>query len=55
MAVTHIATETWINALDLTIDTDWRPWFVDGQVAGWVYMMSNISIFSHSVLMFSYG
>ncbi|KAK9988686.1 hypothetical protein SO802_028925 [Lithocarpus litseifolius] len=41
MAVTHIATETWINALDLTIDTDWRPWFVDGQVAGYTRRYTN--------------
>ena len=34
MSVTHIAIEQWINSLDLTIDTKWRPWFVDGQVAG---------------------
>uniref|UniRef100_A0A7N2RDR1 Serine carboxypeptidase n=1 Tax=Quercus lobata TaxID=97700 RepID=A0A7N2RDR1_QUELO len=34
MSVTHIAVEQWINSLDLTIDTEWRPWFVDGQVAG---------------------
>ncbi|KAK4563426.1 hypothetical protein RGQ29_005804 [Quercus rubra] len=41
MSVTHIAVEERINSLDLTIDTEWRPWFVDGQVAGYTRKYTN--------------
>ncbi|MCL7043351.1 hypothetical protein MKW94_022707, partial [Papaver nudicaule] len=35
MIVPHISTEAWIRTLtNLSITEDWRPWFVDGQVAG---------------------
>ncbi|KAF3948125.1 hypothetical protein CMV_025836 [Castanea mollissima] len=34
MVIPYIATHAWIESLNLTIAHDWRPWFVDGQVAG---------------------
>ncbi|KAG2704044.1 hypothetical protein I3843_06G156600 [Carya illinoinensis] len=41
MVIPHIGIEQWINSLDLTIDTDWRPWFVGGQVAGYTRKYTN--------------
>ncbi|KAL7199544.1 hypothetical protein ACSBR2_021770 [Camellia fascicularis] len=35
MVIPHVAIEQWVESLDLTVDTDWRPWFVGGQVAGY--------------------
>nr|POE52783.1 serine carboxypeptidase-like 1 [Quercus suber] len=34
MVIPYIATHAWIDSLNLTIAHDWRPWFVDGQIAG---------------------
>jgi hypothetical protein len=39
MIIPHNGIEQWINALDLTLDTDWRPWFVTGQIAGLAFLI----------------
>ncbi|XP_062177075.1 serine carboxypeptidase-like 7 [Alnus glutinosa] len=41
MVIPHNGIEQWIYSLDLTLDTDWRPWFVDGQVAGYTMKYTN--------------
>ena len=40
MVVPFVATQTWIKMLNLTIVNEWRPWFVDGQVAGYTVKYS---------------
>lgn len=37
MIVPHINTLNWIRNLDIALDDDWRPWSVDGQIAGLVF------------------
>ncbi|KAL0359849.1 UNVERIFIED_CONTAM: hypothetical protein Sangu_0834300 [Sesamum angustifolium] len=32
----HISTEKWIESLEVPIKSDWRPWFVEGQIGGLV-------------------
>lgn len=36
MAAPHSATEEWIRSLKIQIKSDWRPWFVQNQIAGLV-------------------
>ncbi|KAL8541607.1 hypothetical protein ACS0TY_002756 [Phlomoides rotata] len=35
MVVPHTTTEQWIKSMKLQIKSFWRPWFVEGQVAGY--------------------
>ncbi|KAK4854288.1 hypothetical protein QYF36_021640 [Acer negundo] len=43
MVIPSMATKKWIKSLNLTIDSGWQPWLVDGQVAGYsvVYSQKN--------------
>lgn len=34
MKAPYIGTQGWIRSLNFSIVDDWRPWYVDGQVAG---------------------
>lgn len=40
MMIPHIGTLAWIKDLNLTLDEDWRPWFKNGQVAGYTMRYS---------------
>ncbi|XP_059647902.1 serine carboxypeptidase-like 18 isoform X1 [Cornus florida] len=42
IVIPYIGTLEWIESLTLTIDTDWKPWFVEGQVAGFTEKLTNI-------------
>ncbi|KAI3852763.1 hypothetical protein MKW92_016679 [Papaver armeniacum] len=42
MTVAHITIESWIRSLDnLSLIDEWRPWFVNGQIAGYTMAYSN--------------
>ncbi|XP_017223877.1 serine carboxypeptidase-like 3 isoform X2 [Daucus carota subsp. sativus] len=42
----HVGTEIWIQSLNLTVESEWAPWFVDQQVAGYqtTYSHNNYSL-----------
>ncbi|XP_062020692.1 serine carboxypeptidase-like 18 [Rosa rugosa] len=35
MAIPYVGTVAWIESLNLTLDSQWKPWFVNAQVAGY--------------------
>ncbi|KAF7113463.1 hypothetical protein RHSIM_RhsimUnG0123300 [Rhododendron simsii] len=41
MLIPYLGTHKWIESLNLTVDEEWRPWFVDGQNGG--YTMSYVN------------
>ncbi|XP_037494224.1 serine carboxypeptidase-like 18 [Jatropha curcas] len=42
MLIPYTGTVTWINSLNLTMSDGWRPWFVEGQIAGLVSKFENL-------------
>ncbi|KAL5790383.1 hypothetical protein ACOSQ2_005271 [Xanthoceras sorbifolium] len=40
LTIPNVGTQEWIKTLNLTIINDWRPWFVDGQTAGYTIKYS---------------
>uniref|UniRef100_A0A151UDQ3 Serine carboxypeptidase-like 19 n=2 Tax=Cajanus cajan TaxID=3821 RepID=A0A151UDQ3_CAJCA len=44
--VPFMSTEAWIRALNYSIVEDWRPWLVEGQVAGYTRSYSNKMTFA---------
>uniref|UniRef100_A0A5B7BNJ9 Serine carboxypeptidase-like 18 n=1 Tax=Davidia involucrata TaxID=16924 RepID=A0A5B7BNJ9_DAVIN len=35
MVIPYVGTQKWIASLNLTTEDSWRPWFVEGQIAGY--------------------
>ncbi|BBH09645.1 serine carboxypeptidase-like 13 [Prunus dulcis] len=41
MNIPYVSTMGWIESLNLTVDSHWKPWFLHGQVAGLVSSISS--------------
>ncbi|PIN11140.1 Serine carboxypeptidases (lysosomal cathepsin A) [Handroanthus impetiginosus] len=43
VTIPYVSTLKWTRNLNLTIDEGWRPWYVDGQIAGYTEKYKNIN------------
>ncbi|XP_037494217.1 serine carboxypeptidase-like 18 isoform X1 [Jatropha curcas] len=51
ISVPFLSTMAWIEALNLTIEYDWNPWFLDGQVAGyWMEYYRNMYMLTYATI-----
>ncbi|XP_060213455.1 serine carboxypeptidase-like 13 isoform X2 [Lycium barbarum] len=46
MVIPFISTQAWIKSLNYSISDDWKPWIIDGQVAGYTRSYSNQMTFA---------
>jgi serine carboxypeptidase-like 19/serine carboxypeptidase-like clade 1 len=42
MKVPFLATQAWIKSLNYSIVDDWRQWYYNDQVAGYIYLVSQL-------------
>jgi len=38
MMVPFLATQAWIRSLNYSITDDWKPWMINDQIAGYIYV-----------------
>ncbi|KAK7306799.1 hypothetical protein VNO77_44757 [Canavalia gladiata] len=52
MSIPHLGTQNWIKSFNMTIHDKWRPWFVDGQVAGYteIYKMKEDHFLTYAIV-----
>ncbi|KAH7518570.1 hypothetical protein FEM48_Zijuj09G0185500 [Ziziphus jujuba var. spinosa] len=43
LEIPHISAEQWIKSLNLTVHSDWRPWYAADQVAGYTMTYKNFN------------
>ncbi|KAL5707106.1 sinapoylglucose--choline O-sinapoyltransferase [Ranunculus cassubicifolius] len=46
MRISHVSTEAWIRSLNISVVDEWRPWLVEGQVAGFTTRYANGMIYA---------
>ncbi|CAH9145802.1 unnamed protein product [Cuscuta epithymum] len=46
MLIPYISTQAWINSLNYSVIDNWRPWLVEGQVAGYTRTYANRMTFA---------